>query len=179
MKGKTALGNTALKEYNDFIQKLSIPDTDTDPILASESELAKNKYQDIINKTGGEYALTPALLLASNTAALTRNTKDKGLDKKYFDMIQAELKRRLSGQRLINAQKSLGLAFDKFGYLQDKDMRGLFFKAGSENIPTVAEAATKAGVNLGEVRKAQVEDVRAKRKKGPNSVSALLRGIQP
>lgn len=179
MKGKPALGNTAVKEYNDFIQKLSIPDTETDPILASERELAKNKYQDIINKTGGEYALTPALLLASNTAALTTNTKDKGLDKRYFDMIQDELKRRLSGQRLINAKKSLGLAFEKFGYLQDKDMRNLFFKPGSENIPTVAEAATKSGVNLGEVRKAQVEDVRAKRKKGPNSVSALLRGIQP
>jgi hypothetical protein len=179
MKGKTALGNTAVKEYNDFIQKLSIPDTETDPILASERELAKNKYQDIINKTGGEYALTPALLLASNTAALTRNTKDKGLDKKYFDMIQAELKRRLSGQRLAMAQKSLGLQFDKFGYLQDKDMRGLFFKAGSENIPTVAEAATKAGVNLGEVRKSQIQDARARRKKGPDSVSPLLREIKP
>jgi hypothetical protein len=163
-------------EYNDFIQKLSIPDTETDPILASERELAKNKYQDIINKTGGEYALTPALLLASNTAALTRNTKDKGLDKKYFDMIQAELKRRLSGQRLAMAQKSLGLQFDKFGYLQDKDMRGLFFKAGSENIPTVAEAATKAGVDLGKVRESQRE---AKGSSKKNKLNPLLANIKP
>jgi hypothetical protein len=178
-KARPFLGNTAVKEYDEFIQKLAIPDTETDPILASERELAKKKYQDIMDKTGGQYALTPALLLASNTPAFSKVTKDKGLDKKQFDMIQAELKRRLSGKRLAMAQKSLGLQFEKFGYLQDKDMRNLFFKPGSENIPTVAEAATKSGVNLGEVRKAQVEDVRAKRKKGPNSVSALLRGIQP
>jgi hypothetical protein len=176
MKGKPALGNTAVKEYNDFIQKLSIPDTETDPVLASERELAKNKYQDIMDKTGGQYALTPALLLASNTAALTRNTKDKGLDKKYFDMIQAELKRRLSGQRLAMAQKSLGLQFDKFGYLQDKDMRGLFFKAGSENIPTVAEAATKAGVDLGKVRESQRE---AKGSSKKNKLNPLLANIKP
>jgi hypothetical protein len=179
LKARPALGNTAVKEYDEFIQKLAIPDTETDPILASERELAKKKYQDIMDKTGGQYALTPALFLASNTPAFSKVTKDKGLDKKQFDMIQAELKRRLSGQRLAMAKKSLGLAFDKFGYLQDKDMRNLFFKPGSENIPTVAEAATKSGVNLGEVRKAQVEDVRAKRKKGPNSVSALLREIKP
>jgi hypothetical protein len=179
IKGKPALWNTAVKEYNEFIQKLAIPETETDPVLASERELAKKKYQDIMDKTGGKYALTPALLLASNTSALTTSTKDKGLDKKYFDMIQAELKRRLSGQRLINAQKSLGLAFDKFGYLQDKDMRGLFFKAGSENIPGVAEAAAKAGVNLGDVRKAQIEDARARRKKGSNSVSPLLANLKP
>jgi hypothetical protein len=179
LKARPALGNTAVKEYDEFIQKLAIPDTETDPILASERELAKKKYQDIMDKTGGQYALTPALFLASNTPAFSKVTKDKGLDKKQFDMIQAELKRRLSGQRLAMAQKSLGLAFEKFGYLQDKDMRNLFFKPGSENIPTVAEAATKSGVNLGEVRKAQVEDVRAKRKKGPNSVSALLREIKP
>ena len=178
-KARPALGNTAVKEYNEFIEKLAIPETETDPVLASERELAKKKYQEIMDKTGGQYALTPALLLASNTPAFSKVTKDKGLDKKQFDMIQAELKRRLSGQRLAMAKKSLGLAFDKFGYLQDKDMRNLFFKPGSENIPTVAEAATKAGVNLGEVRKAQVEDVRAKRKKGPNSVSALLSGIKP
>jgi hypothetical protein len=174
---KPALYNTAVKEYDEFIQKLAIPDTETDPILASERELAKKKYQDIMDKTGGQYALTPALLLASNTPALDKKTEDKGLDKKQFDMIQAELKRRLSGQRLINAKKSLGLAFEKFGYLQDKDMRGLFFKAGSENIPTVAEAATKAGVNLGEVRKSQIQDARARRKKGPDSVSPLLRDV--
>jgi hypothetical protein len=176
LKYRPALGNSAVKDYNEFIQKLAIPETETDPVLASERELAKKKYQEIMDKTGGQYTLTPAVLIASNTPALTKTTKDKGLDKKYFDMIQAELKRRLSGKRLAMAQKSLGLQFDKFGYLQDKDMRGLFFKAGSENIPTVAEAATKAGVDLGKVRESQRE---AKGSSKKNKLNPLLANIKP
>jgi hypothetical protein len=176
LKARPALGNTAVKEYDEFIQKLSIPDTETDPVLASERELAKKKYQEIMDKTGGQYTLTPALFLASNTPALSKVTKDKGLDKKQFDMIQAELKRRLSGQRLAMAQKSLGLQFDKFGYLQDEDMRNLFFKAGSENIPGVAEAATKAGVDLGKVRESQRE---AKGSSKKNKLNPLLANIKP
>lgn len=174
LKYRPALGNSAVKEYNEFIQKLAIPETETDPVLASERELAKKKYQEIMDKTGGQYTLTPALLLASNTPALSKVTKDKGLDKKQFDMIQAELKRRLSGRRLALAQKSLGLQFDRFGYLQDKNMRDLFFKPGSENIPGVAEAAKKAGVDLKAVRESQKE---AKGNLRKNKVNPLLKNI--
>lgn len=178
LKARPALNNTAIKEYTDFVQKLAIPDTETDPTLASERELAKKKYNQIMQITGGKYSLSPELLLASSTPAFTQSIKDIGLDKKVNDAIQAELKRRMSGQRLSMAQKALGLQFEKFGYLQDKDMRNLYFKTGSENIPAVIKSANKAGVNIEEIRKDQKEAKGNSKKKGGNA-AALLGGVNP
>lgn len=178
LKARPALNNTAIKEYTDFVQKLAIPDTETDPTLASERELAKKKYNQIMQITGGKYSLSPELLLASSTPAFTQSIKDIGLDKKVNDAIQAELKRRMSGQRLAMAQKALGLQFDRFGYLQDKEMRNMYFKPGSENIPSVAASAKNNNVDIEAVRKAQIKFAKDKRKKG-GSVSALLSEIKP
>lgn len=178
LKARPALYNTALKEYNDFVEKLNIPDTATDPVLATQREIAKKKYNQIMTATGSKYAMSPELLMASNTTAFSQSREDKGLDKKVYDMIEGDLKRRLSGKKLELARKSLGLQFDKFGYLQDKNMRDMYFKAGSENIPAVAKAAEKAGVDIKEVRKKQVQFAKDKKKKGGN-VGALLRGVTP
>lgn len=178
LKARPALNNTAIKEYTDFVQKLAIPETETDPVLASEREIAKKKYNDIMQITGGKYSLSPELLLASNTPAFTQSRKDIGLDKKVNDAIQAELKRRMSGQRLSMAQKALGLQFEKFGYLQDKDMRNLYFKPGSENIPSVAASAAKSGVDIKKIREGQQEAKGSSKKKG-NRASNLFKDIPP
>lgn len=177
LKAKPALNNTAVREYGEFMQKLAIPETETDPVLASDREIAKKKYNDIMAATGNKFSFSPELLMASNTPAFSQGTKDIGLDKKYHDMIQTELKRRLSGQRLAMAQKSLGLQFSKFGYLQDKDMQKLYLTPGAENIPSVAESAAKNNINLGDVRNSQVKHALAKKKKRGN-ISSFFENIQ-
>lgn len=156
--------NDANKEYQKLVQDLSIPETETDPELASTRKLALDKYNDIMSSTGATN-LTPELLLLHNGQYLNKSTKDIGLDKNKIMLMKNDIANKLNGKRLEQAKKQFNLQLQKFGYTKEKDMTNLFFKTGAENVPSVKEAATKEGVDLKAISEARIKEAKDKRKK--------------
>lgn len=169
-KARPRLLNEANKKYKEISEALSIPETEVDPQLASIRQLALDKYNSIMENADGN-SFSPELILLNDGGYLQKTKKDIGLDKDSFLRWEKEASNKLGRQKFELARRSLGLQAEKFGYLKDKDMQNMFFKAGAENIPSVQKAAEKKGVDIQKIQKSRIEEAKAKKAKTGKGLS--------